>query len=318
VQRQLGSNWLISANYLGNNTFHLVTEDQINPAIYTGPASTIANTNQRRPLYLQNPAQGQYYGIVAVGAPDGTGSYNALYLSAQKRMSNRTSVLVNYTWSHCISDMWNGQPGNNGVSNATPGNRRNDRGNCSPNLVTSDQRHVFNLSVVAQTPRFDSRALRLLASDWQFSPILKIRSAQLFTVSLNNDVALNGQVGTNQRPNLVSNPYPAGQSVNNWLSKAAFASPLAGQLGSVGIGAFRGPGMFQLDLAVSRTFRINERQNVQLRGEAFNLPNHLNPSPPVSTLNSGNFGQILSDISGTSGLSAGDYRVVQLALKYVF
>ena len=318
LQRQLGSNWLITANYLGNNTFHLVTEDQINAAIYNGPSSTIGNTNQRRPLYLQNPSQGQYYGIVALGAPDGTGNYNALYLSAQKRMSRGTSILVNYTWSHCISDMWNGQPGNNGVSNATPGNRRNDRGNCSPNLVTSDQRQIFNLSIVAQTPRFSGRALRLLASDWQFSPILKIRSAQYFTVSLNTDVALNGQVGTNQRPNLVGDPYPANQSVTNWVTKAAFAPPPAGQLGNLGIGDIKGPGMFQLDLAVSRTFRISERQNFQLRGEAFNLPNHLNPSTPVSTLNSGNFGQILSDISGTSGLSAGDYRVIQFALKYVF
>jgi hypothetical protein len=318
VQRQFGSDWLVTANYLGNNTFHLVTEDQINAAIYNGASSTIGNTNQRRPLYLQNPSQGQYYGILATGSPDGTGNYNALYLSAQKRMSHGASVLVNYTWSHCISDMWNGQPGNNGVSNATPGNRANDRGNCSPNLVTSDQRHVFNLSVVAQTPRFSSRPLRLIASDWQFSPILKIRSAQYFTVSLNTDVALNGQVGTNQRPNLVGDPYPANQSVTNWVTKGAFGAPAAGQLGNLGIGDIKGPGLFQLDLAVSRTFRLTEHQNFQLRGEAFNLPNHLNPNTPVATLNSGNFGQILSDISGTSGLSAGDYRVIQVALKYVF
>jgi hypothetical protein len=38
----------------------------------------------------------------------------------------------------------------------------------------------------------------------------------------------------------------------------------------------------------------------------------------VSTLNSGAFGQIQSDISGTSGLSAGDPRIIQLALKFVF
>jgi hypothetical protein len=171
---------------------------------------------------------------------------------------------------------------------------------------------------VAQTPRFSSRPLRLIASDWQFSPILKIRSAQYFTVSLNTDVALNGQVGTNQRPNLVGDPYPANQSVTNWVTKGAFGAPAAGQLGNLGIGDIKGPGLFQLDLAVSRTFRLTEHQNLQLRGEAFNLPNHLNPNTPVATLNSGNFGQILSDISGTSGLSAGDYRVIQVALKYVF
>ncbi len=318
IQRQLGSDWLVTANYLGNNTFHLVTEDQINAAVYQGPSSTIANTNQRRPLYLQNPSQGQYYGIVAVGSPSGTGSYNALYLSTQKRLSRGISVLSNYTWSHCISDMWNGQPGNNGVSTATPGNRRADRGNCAPNLVSSDQRQLFNLSVIAQTPIFSNRIVRALASDWQFSPILRLKSAQYFTVSLGTDVALNGQVGTVQRPNLAGDPYPSNQSVNNWINRAAFATPAPGTLGSLGIGGMKGPGVFQLDMAVSRTFKVREGNTVQLRADVFNLPNHLNPSVPVSALNSGTFGQILSDISGTSGLSAGDYRVIQIALKYVF
>jgi len=55
-----------------------------------------------------------------------------------------------------------------------------------------------------------------------------------------------------------------------------------------------------------------------VRAEAFNLPNHLNPSVPVAALNSGSFGKIQSDISGTSGLSAGDPRIVQLALKFIF
>jgi hypothetical protein len=35
-------------------------------------------------------------------------------------------------------------------------------------------------------------------------------------------------------------------------------------------------------------------------------------------LNSGSFGQIQSDISGTSGLTAGDSRLLQFALKWLF
>jgi hypothetical protein len=68
---------------------------------------------------------------------------------------------------------------------------------------------------------------------------------------------------------------------------------------------------------------------LQLRAEAFNLPNHLNPFAPGvgpintgiggnATLNSSNFGQITSDISGNNGLLAGDYRVVQIAMKFIF
>jgi hypothetical protein len=61
-----------------------------------------------------------------------------------------------------------------------------------------------------------------------------------------------------------------------------------------------------------------------LRGEAFNLPNHLNPLPPgvgigiPLALNSPNFGRITNDISGNNGIGAGDYRVIQLAMKFVF
>ena len=325
IQRQIGNNWLVSANYLGNNTFHLVTEDQLNPALYLGPSSTLGNTNQRRPLYLQNPSQGQFYGIISQGAPYGTGSYNALYFSLQKRLSHGVNILANYTWSHCISDEWNGQPGNNGVSSVTPGNRRADRSNCAPNIVATDQRQLFNLSLVYQTPKFSGKALRLLASDWQVAPIVNIKSAQFYTVTLGQDVALNGETAQ-QRPNLVSgvDPYDTssvacpGTFCVPWNNRAAFSTPAAGTLGNLGIANMKGPGVFQLDLALSRMFRIREKQTLQVRGEAFNLPNHVNFATPSGALNGGTFGTINSDISGTSGLSAGDYRVVQFALKYIF
>jgi hypothetical protein len=67
-----------------------------------------------------------------------------------------------------------------------------------------------------------------------------------------------------------------------------------------------------------------------VRAEAFNLPNHLNAFTPgiaaINTtlfggqqnLNATNFGQITSDISGNNGLTGGDYRVIQLAMKFMF
>jgi hypothetical protein len=78
------------------------------------------------------------------------------------------------------------------------------------------------------------------------------------------------------------------------------------------------PRVIQLDLSIARTFPLAERRSIQLRGEAFNLPNHLNPGLPIGALNQGAFGKIQSDISGTSGLSSGDPRIIQFALKYVF
>ena len=73
---------------------------------------------------------------------------------------------------------------------------------------------------------------------------------------------------------------------------------------------------------------MGRKEAIQLRAEAFNLPNHLNALPPGAgianrqvlaiTLNSSNFRQITSDISGNNGLLPGDYRVIQLAMKFVF
>jgi hypothetical protein len=66
------------------------------------------------------------------------------------------------------------------------------------------------------------------------------------------------------------------------------------------------------------------------RKSGFNLPNHLNPFTPGTGptggtafggsqgYNAPNFGQITTDISGNGGLLQGDYRVIQLAMKFMF
>src|SRR5439155_2518240 len=282
--------------------------------------STTANTPQQRVLYMKNPALGQYYGIISTSYADGTGNYNGMYIQLQKRLSRGTTILANYTWSHCISDLWNGNPGNNGVSNATPGDRRFDRGPCDDSGAQStDQRHVFNLSAVAQVPKFSNSVLRLLASDWQFSPILKVKSGPYQTVSLGTDNLLNGEVTTYQRPNLVPgvSPYMDNKSVDGWLNPKAFVAPPLGTMGDVARNSVQAPGMIQLDLSLSRTFRIVEGKSIQLRAEVFNLPNRLNAGLPIAALNSGTFGKIQQDISGSS-LYSGDQRILQFALKYVF
>jgi len=83
-------------------------------------------------------------------------------------------------------------------------------------------------------------------------------------------------------------------------------------------------------MSMSRTFAIREHQSIQIRAEAFNLPNHVNLATPGAggaggigrsvAFNAPNFGQtqITSDISGNSGLQAGDYRIIQFAMKLIF
>jgi hypothetical protein len=121
------------------------------------------------------------------------------------------------------------------------------------------------------------------------------------------DNALNGE-GL-QRPNLIGDPYPANQSPSNWISRAAFGSPVAGTIGNLSNYNMRGPGNLRFDVGLSRTFAVREKKTLQVRGEAFNLINRANYNPPISALNSAVFGQIQS---------AGDPRIIQLALKFGF
>jgi hypothetical protein len=329
IQRQIGDNWLVTANYIGNSTIHLWTGNQENPAVFLGTSpctinganysvcSTTTNTNQRRMLYLQNPSQGQYYAGITQQDTGGTAEYEALFLSFQRRLNHGVTLQGNYTWSHCISDVENTELGTAGPVYTIPFQRRADRSNCA----LADLRQVANLSLVAQSPKFSGRALRMLASNWQLSSILAVRSGSVFTVTSGLDNALTGQ--TTEHPNLVlSNPYAANQSVNQWLNPAAFAQPALGTYGNLGPAILHGPKFLQLDVGLSRNFPIWEKRMLQIRAESFNFLNHLNASTPSAALNTGNFGQITSDVSGTQqgGLltGGGDPRVIQVAMKFIF
>jgi hypothetical protein len=74
-------------------------------------------------------------------------------------------------------------------------------------------------------------------------------------------------------------------------------------------------------MALVRDFQIREHQTLEVRGEAFNLPNWTNVYNPVTNLTAPNFGQIVP--SSTAGLGAltqsiNDPRIMQFALKYNF
>ena len=118
---------MVSGNYLGNHTSHVWSTDQINPAVF-GPGATVANTNQRRVLSLQNPIEGAYFASVQQLVTGGTADYNALLLSVQRRRAGGLTVQGNYTMSRCISDLANYEPGVAGAPFTIPGNPTVDRG----------------------------------------------------------------------------------------------------------------------------------------------------------------------------------------------
>jgi len=316
IQKQIGTNWLVSGNYIGNSVIHLLSSTEGNPAVYQpgtscviagrtySPCSTTSNTTQRRKLFLQNPDQGQYYGNIISQDAGGTMSYNGLLLTAQHRASNGLTVQANYTWSHCINtgtlDRFTGTGG------YIPERQGANRGNCGGLEV--DRRHNFNLSTVYALPQFSNGTLRVLGTGWQISGIVKVLSGTYLSLSSGLDQALSAT--NDQRPDQVlPNPYAANKGVDSWLNPAAFAQPALGMYGNMGARNILGPGFIGIDVGLTRKFRLRETQAIEFRAEAFNLPNHMNPGIPVTTLTSSTFGKIQS---------AEDPRILQLALKFVF
>jgi hypothetical protein len=179
-----------------------------------------------------------------------------------------------------------------------------NRGNCD-----LDRRHIFNLSTVYQTPEFANAALKWLATGWRMSGIVRVTSGDTLTISSGLDTALTGT--SDQRPNqILPSPYAPNKSAALWLNPAAFAVPATGTYGTMGRANVLGPGAIRVDMGLTRTFQVREGHSLEFRAEAFNLPNHVNPGSPQTSIRDARFGQILS--------AQDRPRIMQFALKYVF
>ncbi len=319
MQKQLGSSWVLKAAYMGSETVHLWTDQEQNPGTYipgncaagqygltkAGACTQTANLLYRRALAIANPTQGTLIGNLELLDDGGTANYQALILSAEHRLANHFTVLANYTMAHCISDLVTTEL--SGPVYTDPADRRLDRGNCT----AIDVRQNFNLSAVLQSPRFANKALQLIAGNWQLSPIFTAHTGTFFSVTTGASDPITGIGG--QRPNQVlSNPYCATQTITCWMNLSAFQTPVAsaaGAFGDLGYDNLRGPGFFDVDVALSRRFPVKEKQYFEFRGEAFNIQNRTNFLNPTAAMNSSNFGKILTDVSP---------RILQFAVKYAF
>ena len=100
LERQVGTNWVLRAAYVGNKGTYLSTGAhsyrETNPAIYYPGQSTEANTQARR-LY-------QDFSSIGLYSSDNNSHHNALQLAAEKRFAAGFSVLANYTWAKTMDD----------------------------------------------------------------------------------------------------------------------------------------------------------------------------------------------------------------------
>ena len=99
------------------------------------------------------------------------------------------------------------------------------------------------------------------------------------------------------------------RSVNRWFNTVAFAPAPAFRLGTSSRNPVRGPGYRNLDVALMRRVPLGAASVLELRAEVFNVTNTPAFLAPNTVAGSAAFGTITA---------AGDPRVVQLAVKFMF
>jgi hypothetical protein len=309
VQHRFSDNWVFSISYLGNKTSHLWIGNEINPAVYIPgtcagkPCSSTSNTQDRRVLTLANPKAGQYYSQMVLADDGISANYNGMLTSIEHRFSNNYTVLANYTWSKCLSIAPVTSLGGGVIQD--PYNVRGDYGPC-----TYDSPHLFNASMVYASQFGRGGLLSHILSHWNVAPLVRYQSGLPVNPVSGKDNSLTG-VG-NDRPNVASTSAYTGAPhglLYQYVNPNLYALNPIGTYGNAGHNSLRGPGYFDVDVAVTREFKLHEGLTFHARGEAFNVLNHPNFGSPNANISSSSFGQIRS---------ARDPRILQASMKLIF
>ncbi len=312
--RQIAKDWLATATYIGNRTNHIYGSYDIN-APQTVAGATASNEQARRVLSLINPTAGGSYAQVVQSDDGATGTYEGLLLKVEHRFASHFTLLSNYTWSQCISTYdFGGELAGPIYQNQS--NRDGEKGDCN-----FDRRHIFNTSLVAESPGFGTGIAKTLTKDWQLAPIVSLYTGQPFSVTTGSDVSLTGE--NLDRPNVVpgvANAAP--HTLAEWFNPALFAGgcnnaayasnqycvPL-GTFGDAGRDLFHGPGTIQWDMSASRKFSFSERFKLEYKAEFFNIMNHANWNGPSAGLTSSTYSWVTA---------FGGPRLIQMSLKMFF
>ncbi len=251
----------------------LITTDEVNRP-YSQPL-TVAN-----PFGRINPAIDNY---INYRANQGSSDYLAGITTLKYRRRSFTGQIA-YTWSHSIDNQ------SEALANASfDFNKFGTAQSGGADFISSFTRQ-FASSLDRGNSDFDQRHQAVFYFAWFFkgwtvSGLGAMRSGLPFTVY--GHTPSTTEVLVNQRADLIdpahayaSTPVPGGVQ---YLNPAAFQNPALNSVGTSGRNAFTGPGLFNADASVSRTFTIRESKRLTARADFYNVFNHANLSNP-STL----------------------------------
>jgi hypothetical protein len=330
LERQLGSNTVLAASYVGNQSHRLLILEESNPGnpalclslsqpseVAPGSAtcgpfgeSNVYTTVAGKTINGTRGPLGSSFGSDTNQATIGNSDYNALELSL-RHTSKSLQFFASYTLSKSLD-----QSSNVGEE-VNPINPSLSRA-----LSAFDVTHNFVVSYAYQLPfkQLFARSNRW-TTDWTLSGITHFSSGFPVTLLNYGDNSLLGA-----EPNGINNygvdepEYtPGNLHLNNnprngesYFNSELFSLQPLGQPGNARRRFFYGPGLDNYDLALLKTLPLSESKALQLRFEGFNVFNHAQFYGPASVngnINSATFGQVVS---------AAPPRLIQVAVKFIF
>jgi carboxypeptidase family protein/TonB-dependent receptor-like protein len=321
VQREfLGA--VLSAGYVGSRGVNLLGQGDINTSIgQVQPDGRVLFDGNRR-----NPN----FDIIRSGIQGFNSWYNSMNLGAARRFNQGFQFQLSYTFGKSIDER-SGISGRqeflNGQSRTLdPYNRTLDKARSD-----FDVRHSFVANATYDLPfgkYVSGRIPKYILDGWQVNSIVTVSSGVPFGVTVDGDPDNDGTDENAARPDLIAGAplYPAGGSTPDlWFDPTAFIAPQVGFRGTAGRNILVGPNFRSVDLGMTKLFKLNEKQSLQFRVEAFNLFNRANFDLPANVDDGSqvfdanfNLSPNVGRIFQTVPLQQGDAREFQIALKFLF
>jgi hypothetical protein len=333
VDQEINRTTAITINYTGNHVIRLPYSNSWHNAY------DCCGFFKGVPGVKESPAVPNY-GTVETTQSGAVANYNGMTFSLREQYSASFLAHVNYTFSHTFDEVSNGglSPYSNGSllrQNNPASLRASNYGNAE-----YDIRHLFSADFTASPSfHFENKFLKGLLGGWQLAGKIFLRTGYPFTVLDGNRggtfINAEAAISANQisaaaqtscgRGNVFTNATPMGCINSNaftYTGSAAFTgySVWPNQERN----QFRGPGYFDIDMSLFKTFLIKERVSVGIGITAYNALNHPNFGQPDPVLGDGTTGQIRI-MQGVPTSPYGNFlgfdsspRVVQLSAKFNF
>ena len=286
VDRQLPWGLAASVNYVGTrgHNFNLMY---------------MANLPDRTTGVAPNPL----FGAFRLYTPGEHTTYNSLQMSLQKRMS-QAGLLFGVYYTHASN--YSLASGNLLLENP-PQDNSNVQADWGPapyalrNQISAN--FVYDIPFLRWTGSDTGLAKQLLGG-WELSSVISADDGSPYNIT-------NGKSSyPSDRPNRGTGPFSISDyrskidysnGVVQFLNTAAFvpvainkASGAQVTPGNLGRDAVWGPGSFNFDTTLRKTFAFTERVHLMLHGDFLDVLNHPNFSGLVNRIDKGTFGQLTS------------------------